>query len=118
MAIHKNTSSAVLLLAVGWLALGCALDAGQPTPIGEFRLDDDQTLSVLSTTAPGWETWVASVVETETAVIVEVRTRNTDPLGGAGVGLGTPIWLTVRLQAPLGARQVLDGVGGKPVRAT
>jgi hypothetical protein len=103
----------VLLLTTAWSLLGCSFAPGERTPVWEYRIIDDRTLSIRSDTAGGWETWVATVVETEASVIVEVRTRMTG--GGAGVFPGQPIWLTVPLKAPLGDREVIDAAVNKPV---
>jgi hypothetical protein len=56
---------------------------------------------------------VASVLETDATVTVEVRTRRAD--WGAGTSVGIPIWLSIELEAPLGDRRVIDAVTNTPV---
>ena len=112
MPFH-SVRRAVLVLATAASLLGCSLAPGDRTPIWEYRIVDDRTLSVRADTAAGWETWVASVLETDATVTVEVRTRRTD--WGAGAGVGVPTWLDVVLAAPLGDRRVIDAAANTPV---
>jgi hypothetical protein len=94
---------------------GCSLFAGsgQPSPIWGYRIVNDRTLSVLASTGEKTETWVASVQETPTTVVIEVRSRSTG--NGAGGLVAQDIWLTVKLDAPLGTRSVIDADGNAPV---
>jgi hypothetical protein len=84
--------------------VGCSV-FGESVRIQGYRVADKDTINVLATTADGWETWVASVQETETRVVVEVRTRRPQ---GAGVFPGQDLWLTIDLEEPLGDRSVTD----------
>jgi hypothetical protein len=102
----------MLVLATAASLLGCSLTPGDRTPIWAYRVVDDRTLSVRVDTAAGWETWVASVLETDATVTVEVRTRRP---GGTGADVGVPIWLEVGLTAPLGDRTVIDAAASMPV---
>jgi hypothetical protein len=113
MNFPRTALALVVLVGTTWSLIGCSLAPGERTRVWEYRIVDDRTLSVQSLTAGGWETWVASVVETETSVIVEVRTRMTGM--GAGPLGGEAIWLTVPLEAPLGGRAVIDAAVNKPV---
>src|SRR5829696_1947945 len=113
MTLPRRAFSLVVLVATAWSLLGCSLAPGERTRVWDYRIVDDRTLSVQSVTAGGWETWIASVVETETSVIVEVRTRTTGM--GAGALGGQGVWLTVSLDAPLGDREVIDAAVNEPV---
>jgi hypothetical protein len=85
--------------------------AWEPVRIRGYRLIDDRTLSVLSEVGtPGYETWLASVAEESTRVIVEARTRQTEY--GNIAGGGQDVWLTVVLQTPLLDREVFDAATG------
>jgi hypothetical protein len=103
--------TAVTVLAVVCALLGCSVFA-QTEAIRGFRLVDQQTIIVLARTASGWETWVSSVQESPTRVVVEVRTK--PPLGVSGLP-GQDLWLTVDLKAPLGDRDVFDAAGSAAV---
>lgn len=101
---------AMMLTVTGLLA--CS-PSSQPSPIFGYRLIDDRTLSVQASTDTGFETWVASVDQTPAAVVVSVRTRATG--FGAGAPVARDLWLTVKLDAPLGGRRVVDAIGDTPV---
>lgn len=102
----------MLVLTTAMMLLGCSLVPGDLTPVWAYRLIDDRTLSVRVDTAAGWETSVASVLETDATVTVEVRTRRP---GGAGPAVGVELWLNVGLEAPLGGRTVIDAASNMPV---
>lgn len=103
-------------LALMWLVVGCALAPGDPVHVRGYRLVDDRTLTVLSEVGtPGFETWLASVTEEPTRVVVEARTRQIEY--GNITGVGQDIWLAVVLQAPLGDREVVDAATGFKIRA-
>lgn len=99
---------------VASLVLGCSTFLGQLTPVAGYRIDDGGGVSVLATGSEGFEIWVDSVQETDTRVTVAVRTKPSNPMGG-GAPLGVDVWLPIRLQAPLGDREVFDAVTGKQV---
>jgi hypothetical protein len=105
-----------LILALQVVSLlGCGIGQDHPSPIFGYRLLDDRTLSVLASTGAGYETWVESVVETATSVVVDVRYR-VSQLGGDG-DVAHDLWLTVPLRAPLGDRTVLDAINETPIEA-
>lgn len=98
---------ALLAAALVSSLVACALGPGQQVRIRGYLLIEDRTLLVLSEVAtPGHETWVASVVESSTSVIVEARTRQTGLT--ALPRSRQDVWLTVVLQAPVGKREVID----------
>ena len=86
-----------------------ALD--QPAPIFYYHVVDDRTLIVGSVTGSGTWTRIVSVSETESSITVSIGSLRA-PLPGTG---GEIVELTVRLQAPLGERSVIDGRSGVPV---
>jgi hypothetical protein len=97
------------IAALSMLAAACAvLGSGQSVGVRGYRLVDEDTLSVLTTTAAGYETWVSSVQENPNQVVVEVRFKA--PVGAGAPG-GQDLWLTVDLKAPLGDRSVIDAAG-------
>lgn len=91
-------------LVAACVLLGCSL-LGQSIGIRGYRLVDQDTITVLTSTASGWETWVSSVQESPTRVVVEVRTKRPD---GAGADVGQDLWLTIELESPLGDRPIID----------
>jgi hypothetical protein len=93
-----------LFLVAACVLLGCSV-LGQSISIRGYQVVDEDTISVLATTADGWETWVSSVQESPARLVVEVRTR---PPQGAGVFPCQDLWLTVDLDSSLGDRPVFD----------
>src|SRR5712675_1309863 len=104
--------SAAILLALSALLACAPSDSSQPSPIFAYRQIDERTINVRASTDTGWETWVASVDQTPTAVVVAVRTRA--PIGGSAP-VAKELWLTVKLDAPLGNRRVFDAIGPTPM---
>ena len=101
--------AAVALIAGGiWAQFGAG-----PDPIDSYRLIDDDTIAIMTTTGDLTWTRVTSVHETETQVEITVRSV-TVPLPMASVAF--PLELTVSLREPLGDRQVMDGSGHSPTR--
>jgi hypothetical protein len=98
-----------MVLALSALLACSPSDTSQPSPIFAYRQIDERTISVKASTDTGWETWVASVDQTPTTVVVSVRTRVTS--FGAGAPVAKELWLTVKLDAPLGNRGVFDAIG-------
>jgi hypothetical protein len=84
-----------------------------PDPIDSYRLIDDDTIAIMTTTSDLTWTRVTSVHETETRVEITVRSV-TVPLPMASVAY--PLELTVDLREPLGDRQVMDGFDDSPPR--
>lgn len=99
------------VLVAACVLLGCSV-LGQSIGIRGYRPVDQDTISVLATTANGWETWVSSVQESPTRIVVEVRTK---PPQGAGAFPGQDLWLTVDLESPIGDRPVIDAAGNASV---
>jgi hypothetical protein len=97
-----------ILLTLSALLACSPSDTSQPSPIFGYRQIDERTISVKASTDTGWETWVTSVDQTPTAVVVAVRTRA--PIGGSAP-VAKELWLTVKLDAPLGNRGVFDAIG-------
>ena len=81
-----------------------------------YRVVDDRTLAVGTTTGRGAWTRVSSVVETPTTVTITVSSFLLQL--GAGTGAGVPVESIVKLRDPIGSRSVIDGSSGQPVVRT
>lgn len=114
IAIPPRRLVAAALLAVQIVSVSACSFAGQPVGVQRYRVIDDRTLSVLSTTGPGYETWIDSVIESPTTVVVAAKMRP-NGFDQKAPGAGEDVWLTIHLQAPLGDREVIDAAGNQPV---
>jgi len=102
----------VVLLALGVLAFQL-LDS--PTRIDYYRLgEDDRTVIVGTTSGPHAWVRVSGVSETAKAVTITVGTFFVQL--GPSTALGYGYESTVRLDAPLGGRIVMDSTTGMPIR--
>ena len=109
---QRRRSLFTLWAAVLFVAAACSAP-GQPAPIFGYRVEAGNQISVLTSTAPGWQTWVYSTEEASDRVVVHVRTRDTQV--GAGAPVAERIWLSVPLKEPLGTRTVIDGAANTAV---
>lgn len=114
MSITISFRGAALRLALIALFLGGCGSQPQAAPIFEYRVEGDRQLSVRSSTANGWDTWIGSVKESSASIVVSVVTRRNS--GGAGSFPAQVIWLPVKLDAPFDGRAVLDGASNTPVQ--
>jgi hypothetical protein len=105
----KRLSAALLIVAL--LAGGAFLVLDRPWDIESYRVVDDHTLVV--TTSSGWLDWtrVTSVTENATSVVVSMRSFRL-PLPGTG---GAATDFTVTLRDPIGGRGVVDSSTGLPI---
>lgn len=96
----------VLLSAV---LLACSSEG--PTPLHGYRLVNDRLLHVQAVTNRNFVTWLESVEETPTNVVISMVTRS----GGFEGGSAEAFWIAVPLDAPLGNRVVLNAAGHTPI---
>ena len=101
-----------LVLAV--LAMA-ALSLDRPVRIDYVRVESPSTLVVGVTAGPSSWTRVSGVSTSSNAISIGVRTL---PRPGPGTALGVPVELRIDLEAPLGARQVIDASDGAVVTET
>lgn len=100
----------LLVAAIGGavLCLACMAPA-QQAPISGYRPIDPHRIEIRTSTSEGWDTWIASVDETATTVVVSVQTR---PPREAGAFPAREIWLPITLTQALGTRAVIDARSG------
>jgi hypothetical protein len=96
-----------VLVAVGAVGFLSVRDAGHVEPIEYYRLVEPDTIAIGTHTGEAVWTRVADVTETESGVLVVVKTWMIPFIMRPGIGY--PIELTVILDGPLGDRVVIDG---------
>jgi hypothetical protein len=102
--------AALVLVALGVLAFQL-LDT--PARIDYYRLADDHTVIVGTTSGPRAWVRVTGVSETSKAVTITVRTVFIQL--GPSTAVGYAYESEAKLEAPLGDRRVIDGTTGLPV---
>lgn len=102
----RRTSTRLLivvgLIAIVVVAFGLLLD--DAAPIDYYRDTGPNEIVVGAESAPSLWSRVTSVVESDTQVVVNVRSVRAPVASAGGVAE-----FTVELTAPLGTRQVIDG---------
>lgn len=81
-----------------------------------YRVVDDRTLVVGTSTGPGAWTRVTSVSETPSTVTITVSSLQIRL--GPGTAVGVPVESVAKLDDPIDARAVIDGSSGLPVVRT
>lgn len=109
----KLRHSLATLVFASSVLFGACSRAPQDAPIWRYRDDGAGSIEILTSTAEGWETWIASLEESATTVRVKVLTRQTG--SGAGAFGAKDIWLPAVLGAPLGGRSVVEWQTGRVV---
>jgi hypothetical protein len=101
----------VALVVVTLVAAGTWLVLDRPWDIESYRVVDDHTLVV--TTSSGWLDWtrVTSVTESTSSVVISLRKFRL-PLPGTG---GPATDFTVTLREPIGGRAVVDAGTGREI---
>ena len=89
---------------------GLALD--RPSAIHGYKQIDERTIAVQTIGGPSTWTRLGSIVESSSAVTVELRSLRMPFAAGSGDDL---TWVAVNLSTPLGDRQVIDASSGQPV---
>jgi len=100
----------LLVVVVGAIAYSL-LD--KPNAIDYYRLADDSTLCLGSTSGPGANVRVTSVVETSQSVTIIVK--GFDVALGPSTGVGYLYESVAQLRDPLNGREVIDGSDGQSV---
>jgi len=98
------------------LVLALAVSLDRPLRLDFYRVIDEQTLAVGTSTGRTAWTRVASVVETPETVTIFVRQIEVSL--GPTTGAAYPIELVAKLRAPLGSRIVHDGSSGDVLTRT
>jgi hypothetical protein len=104
-------AAAVVVVVVLLVALAAEAVLDRPWDIETYRVVDDSTLVL--TTSSGWLDWtrVTSVSETPTSVTIAMKSLRL-PLPGTG---GPATDFTVQLASPLDNRTVIDASTGQDV---
>jgi hypothetical protein len=102
-------STLLIALALGLAVAGfyVATQIGAPRLATYYRVVDDSTIAVGTTTGPREWTRVTSVSESDSAIMIEIKSLSVPFV--AGTGVGRDVELTVQLSSPLGERVVQDG---------
>ena len=109
---RRWTAAAVVLVL---LVVGVRL-LDRASPIDYYRVLDDHTLALGSSTGPGAWTRVTSVSETPSTVTITVSSLLVRL--GPGTAVGIAVESVAKLQGPIGGRTVIDGSTGLPVVQT
>jgi hypothetical protein len=119
MSIHRSkwrwraaVAPAVAVLVIVLVGSVRALD--RPMPIEGYRLISPSSIGLETITGPGSWTRVTGVSETSSSIMVTVNSLQA-PLPGSDVGQF--LELVINLDAPLGARLVIDGSSGETASA-
>jgi hypothetical protein len=106
--LTRILAALAVLVAVGAVGFLFVREEGHVEPIEYYRLMEPDTIAIGTYTGakPVW-TRVADVTETESGVLIVVKTWMIPPFMRPGIAYS--IELTVILDGPLGDRVVLDG---------
>jgi hypothetical protein len=105
--LTRILAALAVLVAVGAVGFLSVRDEGHVEPIEYYRLVEPDTIAIGTHTGEAVWTRVADVTETESGVLVVVKTWMIPFIMRPGIGY--PIELTVILDGPLGDRVVIDG---------
>lgn len=107
---HRRNRRWAVVLVIVVAVIGLILVGfDRPAPIHYYRTINDYAIAVGTITGPNTWTRVTGVSETDSQIIVDVKSM-TAPLPGTG---GDDIYeLTVLLAQPIGTRAVIDGNTG------
>lgn len=110
--LSRRWVAVLAVIGVVWIVVVFGLD--KPSWIYYYRVLDDHTLLVGTTTGPGAWTRVTDIAETPSTVTITVRSFlfEIGPVSGGGL----PVESVATLLDHIGARTVFDGSSGLEVR--
>jgi hypothetical protein len=112
--VTTGATRIAVALAVSLTVAACS--NWQPKPLS-YWLEDDRTLGIFVGTGVNRECALRTTEETAESVRVFVECEDPIPLGPEVGALQIHLF-EVKLQAPLGQRQVVDGTGNPATRCT